>query len=322
MNRRALLALIFGAVLAIPLPSVAQQVAKVPVVGVLLPNLLDQAFPAFREKMRELGYEDGRNVRLMIRSADGKLERLPELAAELVRMNVDVIVSSGTPATRDASNATKAIPIVMYVGDPIATGFVSNLARPDRNLTGASSVTTELAAKRLQLLKELVPGARRIAVLFNANDPLTAPQIAETERAAPEIGVEVRFFPVQAEDSLSAGFTELTGWHADGVLWLPGQGTPFMRATIGLAAERRLPTMLPQRQDVEVGGLISYAPDFSEKYRRVAVFVDKILKGARPGDLPVEQPTKFELVINLKTAKALGLTVPQTLLARADQVIE
>jgi putative ABC transport system substrate-binding protein len=259
----------------------------------------------------------------LIRSADAKLEQLPQLAAELVHTKVDVIVAINTPGSRAAIDATKEIPIVMgIVGNPVATGFVSNLARPGGNVTGISNMSGDLASKRLEILKEAVPAVRRVAVLFNSDDPVTAPQIRETEHAAPQLAVEVRFFPVRNQEMLSSAFKELSDWHADGLLWLAGQAQAFMERTIGLAAKHRLPSMLPLLNDVRAGGMISYYPDHRELFRRVAVYVDKILKGATPADLPVQQPTKFYLVINLNTAKALGLTVPPALLARADEVIE
>jgi putative ABC transport system substrate-binding protein len=269
-----------------------------------------------------LGYEDGRNVRLVLRSAEAHLERLPGLVAELVQMKADVIVALNTPAARVAIDATKEIPIAIFVGDPIGSGFVSNLAHPGGNVTGVSTFASELAAKRLQLLKELLPSMGRVAVLFNPDDPLTVPQRRETERAAPRVGVEVRFFPVPSQDRLTAAFQESIDWHAGGLFWLLGQERPFIPRTIDLAAKHRLPAMAPRREQVEAGGLICYYPVYSELSRRLSVQVDKILKGGAPGDLPVEQPTKFELVINMKTAKVLGLTVPQALLVRADKVIE
>jgi putative tryptophan/tyrosine transport system substrate-binding protein len=321
-HRRLVLSLVAAVIIAIPLEGKSQPASNVPIVGVLLPHRLDPEFPAFVEELRELGYEDGRNMRLAIRSADTKLERLPRLAAELVQMKADVIVSINTPPTRDAIRATKDIPIVMaIVGDPIGSGFVSSLSRPGGNVTGVSNLSVDLAAKRLQILKEVVPAATRIGVLFNSEDPVTKSQIRDTEEAAPGIGVKLRFFPVRVTDNLIAVFSELTDWGAEGVLWLAGQST-FLTPAIDLAIERRLPTMAVLRQHVMAGGLISYNSVISDQYRRAAIYVDKILKGAKPADLPVQQPTRFELVINLKTAKALGISIPATLLSRADEVIE
>ena len=322
MKRREFITLLGGAAVACPLVARAQS-AMVPIVGVLTPHLLDPAFGEFFEHLRKLGYEDGRTVRLLIRSADANLEQLPQLAAELAQTKVDVIVAIYTPGSRAAINATKEIPIVMgIVGNPVATGFVSNLARPGGNVTGVSNMSGDLASKRLNIFKEAVPAIRRVAVMFNSDDPVTAPQIRETEHAAPQLTVEVRFFPVRNQETLSSAFKQLSDWHADGLLWLAGQAQQFMERTIGLAVKHRLPTMVMLPNDVRAGGLISYYPDHRELFRRVAVYVDKILKGATPAELPVEQPTKFELVINLMTAKALGITVPPSLLARADEVIE
>ena len=218
MRRREFIALVGGAAVW-PLKAQAQQPARVPIVGVITPHLLHAEFPAFFETLRKLGYEDGGNVRLVVRSAESKLERLPELAAELVQMNADVLVAINTPGTRAAINATKDIPIVMgIVGNPVADGFVSNLARPGGNVTGISNLGAELAAKRLQTLKEVLPTARRVAVLFNSDDPVTGPQIKDTERAAQELAIEVRFFPVRSEATLQSSFKDLTNWRAEGVL--------------------------------------------------------------------------------------------------------
>jgi putative tryptophan/tyrosine transport system substrate-binding protein len=323
MRRREFLRLVGGTLSVLPVGAWAQQAARLPIVGVLTPHLLDPGFPGFFEELRELGYEDGRNVRLMIRSADAKLQLLPQLATELVNTKVDIIVAINTPGSRAAINATKEIPIVMgIVGDPVATGFVSNLARPGGNVTGVSNMSGELASKRLQILKEAVPAIRRIGVVFNSEDPITAPQVRDTERAAQQLPIEVSFFPVRTPATLPSAFKEMTDKRVDGVLWLAGQSTSFMKGTIDLAIRHRLPTMVILAQDVRAGGLISYYPDHRELFRRVAIYVDKILKGARPGDLPVEQPTNIQLVINLKTARALGVDIPPSLLARADEVIE
>jgi putative ABC transport system substrate-binding protein len=322
ISRRTFALGIGCAALARPLVGKAQPAGKTPVIGVLTSNPGVGVITAFLDALREVGYEDGRNVILVIRSADANLDRLPDLAAGLVEMKVDVIVSINTPPTREAIKATKDIPIVMSVGDALGTGFVSNLAHPGGNVTGVTALGPELTVKRLQLLKEMAPAAKRVAALFNPDDPITAPQIPAVERSAPQIGVEVQFFPVRSQDSLIAAFTALTDWHADGVLWLAGQEPPFIQPTIEFAAERRLPTMMGGRAAVRSGGLVSYAPDPREINRRLAMLVEKILKGAKPADLPVEQPTKYGVVVNLKTAKALGLTIPQSILARADEVIE
>ncbi len=310
--------------LAGPLVAKAQPAAQaVHTVGVLTPHREDRAYPTFFETLRQLGYHEDRNLRVLVRSAEWKHDRLAALATELVQARVDVIVAINTPGARAAIQATRHIPIVIsIVGDPIGSGFVSNLARPGGNVTGISNMTGELASKRLSILKELKPGTKRIAVLFNPIDPITVPQMRDAERAAPMLAVEVRFFPVKAPGDLVGTFEHMLAWRADAALWLSGQATAFQAPTIELAAKQRLPVMVNQRVDVEGGGLISYFPDHAELFRRTAVYVDRILKGAKPGDLPVEQPTKFDLAINLKTAKGLGLAVPTSLVLRADRLVE
>lgn len=309
--------------LLMPLAAEAQPVGSAPTVGVLLPHRLDRDFDAFLAKLGELGYEDGRNVRLVISSADTKLDRLPGLAAELVRRNPSVIVTINTPPTRAAIDATREIPIIMgLVGDPVGSGFVRNLSRPEGNVTGLSNIAPDLSAKRLQILKEIIPDAGRIAVLFNPDDPVTTPQRQETERAAVQVGVTVRFFPVRTQEGLTAAFDEVARWRADAVQWLGGQEHAFVPSSIKIAADRRFPLMVPRRQQVEAGALMSYVPDAPAQYRAVAVYADKILKGAKPGDLPVEQPTKIALSINVSSARALGLALPPSIVARADEVFE
>jgi putative tryptophan/tyrosine transport system substrate-binding protein len=323
VRRRQFIGLLGGMLTVWPIAGHAQQQARLPVIGILTPHLFDPTFPAFGEQLRELGYEDGRTVRLLIRSADAKLEKLPQLAAELVREKVDVIVAINTPGSREAIAATKEIPVIMaVVGNPVATGFVLNLARPGGNVTGVSNMSGDLASKKLEILKEALSAPRRIAVLFNPDDPITAPQVQDTEQAAQRLAIEVRFFAVRSQPALVSAFKELTDWRADGVLWLAGQHQSLIKATVELAAEHRLATMVVTPPDVRLGGLISYSADNGELFRRVAVYVDKILKGAKPGDLPVEQPTKFQLVINLKTANTLGIAIPSALVFRADEVIE
>jgi putative ABC transport system substrate-binding protein len=303
----------------------AEQGSGVPVVGVLLNQPPEPAFAAFHEKFRELGWEDGRNVRLEIRSADAQHERLPGLAAELVRMKVDVIISAPSPPTRAAIDATKQIPIVMTSVDPLVGGFVTNLSHPGGNVTGVAGFTCEVAAKRLQLLKEAVPTVSRIAVLRNPDGNTAAGSLClvqETERAAQQTGVAVRFFLLRADDDPAPAFKEMIDWRTDALLHMPSGAASWEHAMIAFAAERRLPTMVVRRDAVEAGGLMSYMPDRPEMYRRVAAQVDKILKGADPGDIPVELPTKYELVVNLKTAEALEIKIAPMILARADAVIE
>jgi putative ABC transport system substrate-binding protein len=306
--------------LALPLVAAAQSMRTV---GVLTPHRDDPNWPVFFETLHQLGYQEGRNLRLIFKSADKRYDRLPGLAAQLVKERPEVIVSVNTPGTRVAIQATKNIPIVMtIVGDPIGTGFVSNLAHPGGNVTGISNMSGQFAAKRLQIMKELVPRAKRIALLFNPVDPVTAPQIRDTSAAARPLGVEVRDFGVKSRDALPAAFAEMAGWHADAAVWLSGQGTAMQAPTAQLALKHHLPVMVTQRADVEAGGLISYFPDHAELFRRTAQYVDLILKGAKAGELPVEQPTKFELTVNLRTAKAIGLAVPPSILVQADRVIE
>ena len=313
-----------GSILAAPLVAEAQQpTAKVHRLGLLTPAAPQWDTRVFREAMRGLGYIEGSNLILDVRSAEGELDQLPSLAIDLVRARPDVIVAVNTPGTRAAIGATKTIPIVMsVVGDPVATGFVSNLAHPGGNVTGVSNLSGELASKRLSLLKEAVPTARRIAVMFNSNDPITTPQRKDIERAAPSIGVEVHFFPARTTAELGSVFERMLKWRPDGVLWLAGQQVALEQPTLELASKSRLPIMPIRVRNTSSGGLLSYFADNAELIRRTAAYVDKILKGAKPGDLPVEQPTKFDFVINLKTAKAIGLTMPQSLLLQATEVIE
>jgi len=312
--------------LAAPLAVQAQRAGQaVHTVGVLTPQRLEHnpGYSAFVETLHLLGYQEDRNLRILLRSADGKLDRLPALATELVAARVDVIVALNTPGARAAIQATQQIPIVMTaLGDPVGSGFVSSLARPGGNVTGISTMSAELASKRLAVLKEVVPAAKRIAAMFNPDDPITVPQIRDAERAAPVLNVEIRFFPVKATGNLPETFKQMLAWRADGALWILGQQHAFQTGSIQLAASHRLPLMVAHRENVEAGGLISYISDSVELYRRTAVYIDRILKGTKPGDLPIEQPTKFELAINLKTAKALGVTISPSLLVQADRVVE
>lgn len=313
--------------LAVVLLTTAFQAGAQPVrtVGLLVPNLLQvqNEYPVFVDTLRLLGYRDGENLRLVTREAAGKLDRLPALARELVDARVEVIVAFNTPGTRAAIDATRDIPIVMtLVGDPVGSGFVRNLARPGGNVTGVSNLIAELAPKRMQILREAIPSAQRIAVLFNPGDPITKPQIEDLERLRKSQNVELRMFPVRRPDDLAETFTQIMAWNAHAALWLLGQQHLFQSRTIELAALHKFPVMVGHAPNVSAGGLISYSGSNSEVFRRTAAQVDLILKGKRPGDLPVEQPTRFELSINLKTAKALGLTIPPALVLRADYVIE
>ena len=294
-------------------------------VGILAPHdhYRVREYAAFIDTLRSLGYEHSKNLRLLVLSAEGKSDRLPALARELVDARVEVIVAVNTPGAAAAVQATKQIPIVMaIVGDPVAMGFVSNLARPGGNVTGISNISRELAAKRLTLLKDAVPAAKRFAALFNPNDPLNALQMEDLRHAAPALKVEIDFFPVKTPGELPDTFRRIVAWRAEAALWLSGQSQALQPAAVKLAAAHRLPVIGTQRADVEAGGLMSYSPDDAELFRRTAIYVDRILKGAKPGDLPVELPTKFVLVINTKTARALGIPIPQSLRLRADHLIE
>jgi putative tryptophan/tyrosine transport system substrate-binding protein len=276
------------------------------------------------EGLRDLGWAEGQNITFELRYAAGNNEILPNLAAELVQLRPDVILAVGTPATRAAKSATETIPIVFArIADPIGSGLVAALGRPGRNLTGLTSQSRELAAKRLELLTNAVPGAKRVGVLWDPNFPPDGPQLAEIRGAAPILNLK----PIPAEVRDPKDFEpalRMIGEHrSDALIVLPGEIFDANPERIAdLATRAHLPTMFQRRELVEAGGLMSYGSDYSDMYRRAATYVDKILRGARPADLPVEQPTKFELVINLKTAKALGLALPYTLLGLADEVIE
>jgi ABC-type uncharacterized transport system substrate-binding protein len=280
---------------------------------------------AFRQGLRELNYVEGQNLILDFRWAEGRYERLPALLAEAIRLNPDVIVTAGTPGALAAKNATSTIPIVMAViGDPIAAGLVPSLARPAGNITGLASMSPETDGKRLELLKELVPRVSRIAVLWNSTNPNNAARIKDMQAAARTLRLTLEpLVDVGDSQQLDKGFGAIVAARAEALIMASDRALLAHRARIvDFAVKRWLPALYPYREFVEAGGLVSYAPSYPAMFRHAATYVDKILKGARPGDLPVEQPTKFELVINLKTAQALGLTIPQTLLLRADQVIQ
>jgi len=306
----------------------AAQTGKVYRIGFLaLPAAADFAelAAAFRHRLRDLGYEEGKNTSFEYRWAEGRNERLPALAAELVRLKVDVIVAVATPPAMAAQAATDRIPIVFIaVADPIGVGLVANLARPGRNITGFSSSSVELSAKRLELLKVAVPNLTHVAVLVNRTNPQAPSLRKQTEKAASALGLKLQILEVANAENLPRVFKSIVP-QVGALLVLPdpllGTGDRLAQIT-ALALKHRLPTMERDRGFAAAGGLMSYGPNSVDLYREPARHVDKILKGIKPADLPVEQPTKFELVINLKTAKALGLTIPQTLLQRADQVIE
>jgi len=325
-TRRAFLGTLAGGLLAAPFVE-AQQAGKVYRIGVLEPTsmALNAAnLDAFRKGLRELGYVEGRNMMIEYRSADGRSERFPDLAAELVRLKVDVILTRGTPAVMAAKNATGTIPVVMAAsGDPVLSGVVSSLARPGGNVTGLSAVVVEVSGKRLELIREVVPGVSRVAALFNMSNPNDALQWKETETAAPTLRVQLQLLDVRKPGDFAGAFDAAVKGRA-GALFVGLDALTWAnhRPIVELAAKHRLPAIYGGREFVNAGGLIAYGVSYPHLYHRAASYVDKILKGAKPADLPIEQPTKFELVINLKTAKALGLTIPQSLLGRADEVIQ
>ena len=311
-----------------PLAAEAQQPAgKVYRVGILettSQTLNAVNVDAFKLGLKELGYSEGRNLAIEYRSAEGRAERFPALASELVRLNVDLIVTRGTPAALAAKNATSSIPVVMAaIGEPVNTTVVANLAHPGGNVTGLSAFVSELEAKRMELLKETVRRVARVTAFFNMGNPVAPPQWNEVERAARALGIQPQLFDVRKPEDFPAAFDAAVRQRADAIVVGIDAITQANRRPIAeLALKNRLPTIYPAREFVDAGGLVSYGVSYPDLYRRAARFVDKILRGAKPADLPVEQPTKFELVINLKTAKALGLTIPQSVLLRADQVIE
>jgi putative tryptophan/tyrosine transport system substrate-binding protein len=279
---------------------------------------------AFRQGLRDLGYVEGQNLIIEYRSADGRSERFADYAAELVGLNVDLIATRGTPASLAAKRATRAIPVVMAnAGEPVETGLVTSLARPGGNVTGLSSLTVHIEAKRLGLLRELVPGISRIAAPYNMSSPANPPQWKEIETAARSLGVEPQLLNVRKPEDFGPAFDSATRQRVDGVIvGQEGllQANRYLIAA--LAAKHRLPAIYRSMEFIEAGGLMAYGPNYPDLYRRAATYVDKIFKGAKPGDLPVEQPTKFEMIINLRTAKVLGIMIPQSLLLRADEVIE
>ncbi len=315
--------------LAAPLVTDAQPAGKVSRIGWLSAGFprpdRDPPVDAFRQGLRELGYVEGQNLVIEYRGAEGRDERLPDLAAELVRLHVDVLVAVGPIATRAAQHATRTLPIVMTgTADPVGAGFVASLARPGGNITGVSLLMAELPGKRLELLKETVPQSTRVAVLANPDNPVYEALRNNLTVAARALGLHLHVVEVHSADELDPAFAAVTREGADALMVLsdPALMDNLRGRVADLAATHRLPAMYNWKMYVEAGGLMSYGPSLPERHRRAATYVDKLLKGANPADLPVEQPTKFELVINLKTAKALGLTVPPTILFQADEVIQ
>ncbi len=329
MRRRDFMTLVAGAsVVAWPSAAQAQQAVKMARIGYLASNLANQGpLDAFRQGLRDLGYVEGRNVVIEYRDAQGKLDPLPALAAELVALKVDVIVASSTAAALAARQATTIVPIVFAtVPDPVATGLVASLARPGGNVTGLSNLNADLVGKCLEYFTQAVPAARRIAILWQPGafgEHTEKEMLKAAEVAARVLGIELQFVEARGPADIDKAFSEITGARADAVAVLvSGMLLGERRRLVDLAARNRLPVIYTFRELVDAGGLMSYGTSLADLFRRAASYVDKILKGAKPADLPVEQPIKLELVINLKTAQVLGLTVPPTLLARADQVIE
>ena len=325
LRRRTFIAVLSGTAVVGSLDAWAQQ-SQPPLIGVLegasAATMADR-YDAFRAGLHELGYVEGANIRIEYRYADGFLDRLPALAAELVRIPPRVIVSAPVPANLAASKATSTIPIVMANGaDPVSFGLVRSLSRPGGNVTGLTNFAEDLASKQIDIIRELLPHLARVGAIINVENPLHVPQWRETQDAAAKASLALVHFDYRIPDDLERAFAHFANEKVEAVLVAPDVTFAAHRARIAeLAANARLPTIYFNRELVVTGGL-SYGPNLVENYRRAAVFVDKILKGAKPGELPVERPNKIELVINLKTAKALGLTVPPSLLARADEVIE
>jgi putative ABC transport system substrate-binding protein len=329
MRRREFITLLGGAAaasIAWPLAAIAQQSGKLRTIGFLGPNTRSGAsdwVAALAQRLRELGWMEGRSVTIEYRWAEGREERLAEIADEFVRLKVDVIVTSGTPAVMASKQATSVIPIVFATaGDPVGSGLVASLARPGGNVTGLATLVADLAGKRLELLREIVPDLGRLAIMGNASNPFTVLELNEVQAAAGTLGLEVVTLEIRRAQDIAPAFEALKG-RVDALYVCTDALANTNRIRISTSALGvRLPTMHGSRDYVESGGLMSYGPNYPDLFRRSADYVDKILHGAKPGDIPVEQPTKYELVLNLTTAKALGLTVSPTLLARADEVIE
>ncbi len=316
MKRRAFITLLGGAA-AWPLAARGQQ-PKLPRIGILIPANPEPFWSALRQGLREHGYIEGQNIAFEFRSADGQPDRLRALADDLVRLKVDIIVARQTPAVIAARQATTEIPIVMTAGDPVGTGLISSLARPGGNITGLSATSAETGAKTLELIREIVPSTRRVAVLSNAADPFSRILAELIESGGRMLGIAIQTIRVRGVEEFEAAFAAMIKERADAVYL---QGTLSRKPALELALKHRLPPIgvYPLARE---GGLMSYSFNQTDLYRRIAFYIDRILKGAKPTDLPVEQPTRYELVVNLKTAKVLGVTVPDSVLARADEVIE
>ena len=326
MRRREFITLLGGAVAAWPRAARAQLARKVPTIGYLgasAPSSLSATRAAFMLRLRERGWIEGQTVTTEHHYAEGRPERFAAIAAEVVRRKVDVILAEGTAIALAAKQATSLIPIVFVPGgDPVATGLVASLARPGGNVTGLSGVSTDLSGKRLELLREIVPGLRRVAILANVANPAVVSEMGEVQTAARTLGLEAAVYEFRSAEGIAPAFEALKG-RADALYVVPDGLVAANRIRVHtLALSARLPTMHGFRENVEAGGLMSYGPNQPDLFRRAGDYVDKILRGTKPADLPVEQPTRFDLVVNLTTAKALGLMIPETFLVRADEVIE
>ncbi len=326
MSGKLFIGLLTATLLTTHSPAAAQQPTQTPRIGYLSATPLSAVasrVEAFRQGLRELGYVEGKNIVIEWRSAEGKADPLPALAAELVRLKVDIIITAGPISNRAAKAATVTIPIVMaFDNDPIGNGFVASLARPGGNVTGLSTLAPEISGKQLELLKEIVPRLTRVAVLGTSTNPGNTQSLRETELAAGGVGVKLQYLDVLNPKDIQAAFQGASKVRAQAVLVLAGTIFNSHRTqVVELAAKSRLPAIYPYLEYVQDGGLMTYSVSFTDLFRRAATYVDKILKGAKPADLPIEQPTKFELIINLKNAKQIGLTIPPNVLARADRVI-
>jgi putative tryptophan/tyrosine transport system substrate-binding protein len=326
MRRRAFITLVGGAVVSWPRGGWAQQSGKLPTIGLLVsstPADESQRIAAFTQRLHQLGWIDGRTVAIALRAAESRPERVSDIAAEFVRLNVDIIATSGTQIVAALKQATSTIPIVFAVaGDPVGNGLVASLARPGGNVTGLSLLQAETAGKRLELLREVVPGLRRLAIMGNFSNLPIGLELDEVKEMTGKIGLELTSHDIRRPEDIALAFEALKG-RAQALYVIPDALIiPNRTRIIILAVGARLPTIFNSREYVKEGALLSYGPNFPDLFRRAADYVDKILRGAKPADLPVEQPIKFDLVVNLVTARALGLTVPPTLLARADEVIE
>ena len=322
--QRTLIGIAVGAVLfALCFPAEAQQAKKIPRIGILFIGSRDQPhLDSFKQGLRERGYTEGENIAIEYRYAEGRQDRLPELAAELVQLKVDVIVVTADISAEAAKQATKTIPIVVTTGDPVAWGLADSLAKPGGNVTGLSVVLADLSGKRVEILRETLPKMTRLATLWDPSVRVAGPVFKETSLAAPALSLQLHSFEVTTAQDIEKAFADMPKVRPNAFLViLSPLVTLYSKRIVELALKQHLPGIYPTRQFVEEGGLMSYGPLIGDLYRRAATFVDKILRGTKPADLPVEQPTKFEFVINLKVAKQIGLTIPPNVLARADKVI-